>query len=129
MFWNLCSQDHTCGARVPLHVEGADDLVVGQGKEAFQCGSFNVLDAIDCCVLRLNITVKRCNQDLYVYKLPVQERCPVAFCAQSKQPLPSPKCFRLTKFVKSRVPGNCYRLVFPLGLMCFNNYCADSDKT
>ncbi|KAL8612517.1 hypothetical protein ACOMHN_053771 [Nucella lapillus] len=79
----LCLQDNTCGARVPLHVDMGNQPTprVGENVTASLCGSFNVLGAVDCCVQRQSVTIKRCRHDIYIYRLKPQQRCPVALCA------------------------------------------------
>ncbi|XP_076448447.1 uncharacterized protein LOC143285111 isoform X6 [Babylonia areolata] len=78
----LCLQDHTCGSRVPLHLDmdGQRTPEVGQNVTAWLCGSYNVLGAVDCCVQRQPVTIKRCDTEVFVYRLRPQRVCPVAVC-------------------------------------------------
>ncbi|XP_070191681.1 uncharacterized protein [Littorina saxatilis] len=78
-----CLQDNTCGARLSLHVdlEGQQLPQVGDNISAVLCGSYNVLGAIDCCVQRQSVVIKRCSDDVIIYNLRPQSVCPAAVCA------------------------------------------------
>ena len=76
-------QDNTCGATLSLHVdlEGQQLPQVGDNVSAVLCGSYNVLGAIDCCVQRQRVDIKRCSDDVIIYNLRPQSVCPAAVCA------------------------------------------------